>query len=552
MPATLARRDVPVSKIHALPFIVLASLGLVLRCGTQASAGAPAVPQDFRALAVAGTTWTFTADPGVRMPNGVSPKVIRLADGVLLAYVTDIGPMSVYRSSDGLTFTQIDAQTPPGHDATIVSLPDGRWRMYYDVQPDPSGGIEIDSAVSSDALTWTVEAGTRISLANSNIGGVPEATVLPDGSVRIYYIVGGNGRLETIDSATSTDGLTFNADSDPRLTGGYVDPAVVRLSDGTWLMAVSRTPREQQRIYLAHSVDGLRWTVDPQPIILLANGANALDPTLLPLADGSIRVYFAEAAKGNQLSGPHQVLSGLLTQQVVTTTPAPSCAVVAHDAANGASEFAVTCNRDITNGSVFIDVNRGGPSHMTVSQPAGDTLQCSARGIGNGNQPQPTERLDCEGSLLASTSAQLVVSLAMFSGPCDAPAFTGTVTIHFGDGSSFGPRPLGPYRCAPKTHLRRFTQFDSGSTPQGQGFIGSIAPRDGFTRCVRHVQIWIQRRVGSRWLTVARTWTSNEQRLPPRGTTFSGLVGVAATYRAYAPRLRFGNQVCPAVVSRPS
>ena len=227
-----------------------------------------------------------------------------------------------------------------------------------------------------------------------------------------------------------------------------------------------------------------------------------------------------------------------------------SCVVLAKDAPNGKSEFDVTCTRDVASGRIFIDINRGtlnGNGHVTVSQPADNTLQCFMHSVGK------LERLDCEGNLRAPATAQLVSPpLNMFTTPCDLPVFKGTVTIRFGDGSSFGPRPLSPYRCRPKTHVRHFSQFDSGSTPQGQGFIGSIAPKDGFTRCVRNAPIWIQRRVGSRWVTVVRTRTTNEQRLPPRGTTFTGLVGTAATYRAYAPKLRFGNQVCPAVASRPS
>lgn len=227
-----------------------------------------------------------------------------------------------------------------------------------------------------------------------------------------------------------------------------------------------------------------------------------------------------------------------------------SCVVVAKDVAKGKSEFGVTCNRDIANGTIFIDVNRSvrsGNGRVTVSQPAGGTLTCTLNHVGM------LLRLDCEGSLLANTTARLVSPpINMFTVPCDLPVFKGTVTIRFGDGSSFGPRPLSPYRCLPRTHIRRFSQFDSGSTPQGQGFIGSLAPKDGFTRCARNAPIRIQRRVGSRWRTVKRTKTQNPSRMPPRGYGFTGIVGTPGTYRAYAPRLRFGNQVCPAVVSRSS
>jgi hypothetical protein len=260
--------------------------------------------------------WHFTADPGARLPSGVSPEVIRLSDGSLLAFVSDIGNMRVYRSTDGLAFTRVAAQPPPGgHDAAIVPLAEGGWRMYFDIQHDPSSGNEIDSATSRDGLNWTVEDGIRVGLGSNRISSVPEAVTLPDGRVRLYYVLGGSGRsLENIASATSSDGLAFAVDPGYRLMGGYVDPAVIQLPDGSWLMAVSRTPMEQQRIFLAHSTDGLSWTIDTKPVIALAQGANALDPTLLPLADGSIRVYFSTAASTDALSGPYRVLSGLLKQ----------------------------------------------------------------------------------------------------------------------------------------------------------------------------------------------------------------------------------------------
>ena len=52
--------------------------------------------------------------------------------------------------------------------------------------------------------------------------------------------------------ATSPAGLHFTVDPGTRLATGYVDPSVVQLKDGSWLMAVSRTPGEQQRLFLAH------------------------------------------------------------------------------------------------------------------------------------------------------------------------------------------------------------------------------------------------------------------------------------------------------------
>ncbi|MDE3070551.1 MAG: hypothetical protein KGJ43_07460, partial [Acidobacteriota bacterium] len=261
------------------------------------------------------TRWTFSADPGTRIPAGVSTEVLQLPDGSLLAYVGTLRGELVYRSTDGLAFTEVSAHTPAGNDPAIVGLPDGRYRMYFNVCNPCAGadsGKEIRSAVSSDGLNWTTEPGVRLVEGTFRAGGVPDAVVLPDGRVRIYYLPSLDD--EGVASATSLDGLTFTADPGYRLTGGYVDPAVLRLPDGTWLMVVSRTPREQQRLYLARSTDGLAWTVDPAPVLQPAARGNALDPTLLPLPDGRIRVYYSAASAGQQLTGPYTVESGVLAQ----------------------------------------------------------------------------------------------------------------------------------------------------------------------------------------------------------------------------------------------
>ena len=266
----------------------------------------------------AGTGWTFAPEEGTRLPEGVSAEVIRLGDGSLLAYASSQHGIAAYRSTDGLSFTPVSARLPGGSDPAVVPLADGRLRMYYDVcSPCASGGKEIRSATSSNGLDWTPEPGVRLVIGTNRAGGVPDAVVLPNGDVRIFYIPSLDD--EVVDSATSHDGLTFTADAGHRLTGGYVDPAVLRLADGTWLMIVSRTPREQQRLFLAHSADASTWTLDRSPVYQPAGGANALDPTPLQLADGRIRVYYSAAAAGRQLSGPFVVRSGVLATTTLAT-----------------------------------------------------------------------------------------------------------------------------------------------------------------------------------------------------------------------------------------
>ena len=261
------------------------------------------------ALAVAGTSWGLTPESGTRIAEGVSTEAV-VSGGVTHAWVnSSSGGMVAYQSTDGLTFTALeDALSPRGADAAVVPLPKGGWRMYYTVQT-PAGKV-IDSAVSGDMLNWAAEPGDRLSLGTSKATGVPEAVVLPDGQVRLYYVASDSARPERIDSAISSDGLNFTVESGDRLTGGYVDPAVVQLANGSWLMVCSTSPSGKQKLYAATSADGLAWTVQATP--LLAPTANVLDPTLVPLGGNRFRVYYSVAAPGQALTGPYRVQSGVL------------------------------------------------------------------------------------------------------------------------------------------------------------------------------------------------------------------------------------------------
>ncbi|HKI91922.1 MAG TPA: hypothetical protein VJ986_06450 [Gaiellaceae bacterium] len=261
------------------------------------------------ALAVAASSWGLAPDTGTRIADGVSTEAVS-SGGVVHAWVTSAGGMSTFESTNGLTFTPFeDALTPPGADAAVVPIARGGWRMYF-TQQTPTGKV-IGSAVSGDLLNWTVEPGVRLDLGTSKATGVPEAVALPDGRVRLYYVASG-GRAETIDSAISTDGLTFAPEKGDRLTGGYVDPAVVRLANGSWLMVCSTSPSSKQRLFTATSPDGLTWTVAAKPV-LDSKSANVLDPTLVPLGGDRFRVYFSVAPIGKQLTGPYRVESGVLS-----------------------------------------------------------------------------------------------------------------------------------------------------------------------------------------------------------------------------------------------
>jgi len=112
-------------------------------------------------------------------------------------------------------------------------------------------------------------------------------------------------RAEVIRSAISSDGVTFTIEPGLRTTGIYVDPYILVAKQGNWVGLFSTSPAPSvlpQVIYVGTSVDGLTWSMENTPIITVP-GSNALDPTAVPLGDGSYRVYYSATPGNNPFAG---------------------------------------------------------------------------------------------------------------------------------------------------------------------------------------------------------------------------------------------------------
>ena len=185
-------------------------------------------------------------------------------------------------------------------DLTDVVLTDGSRRAYF-VEFDPTTKFkEIYTApLSADGLTL----GDRVSLGISSEGagawGVPDAVLLPDGRVRIYWVEPspqGGMAMENIVSATSTDvtGTVFVRDEGTRTTGGLVDFEVLRAEPGNWLAIMSTSPADlPQRLLVGTSDDGLTWQINPDS--LTSREMSYLDPTGILTGDDTFLVYYATA-----------------------------------------------------------------------------------------------------------------------------------------------------------------------------------------------------------------------------------------------------------------
>jgi hypothetical protein len=141
----------------------------------------------------------------------------------------------------------------------------------------------------------------------------------------------------------------------------------------------------------------------------------------------------------------------VLGAMLATASPAAasSCTGNPHDAAttvNGnGNEIDVSCDTAVNNGTVTVRINRGGTvdAHPTVVNGSG-SLSCSGQNQAPGSQFNLV--ISCTGSMTAGATAQILASLG--PSPCQSPAFSGDLSVAFGDGTSFGPSPLAPYNCS--------------------------------------------------------------------------------------------------------
>ena len=251
-------------------------------------------------------SFSWEKDGGSRVTDGSVPFVHGLKDGkVRLYYCNNKGILSAI-SNDGLTFAkESGVRISPGTgfesivcDPTIVNLPDGKIRMYYkganSQNPGPGQSIhKIYSAVSSDGLTFQKE-GLRIDSETNGDNGwasVPDAIVLPDGRVRIYYVTA-SGMQHGIGSAISSDGLDFVKEAGIRVPN-LVDPALARIADKYVLFAASideRFAKVPKGIYYVESPDGLDFG---EPIAVF-QGDNVYDPSVLKIDENTIRVFYGK------------------------------------------------------------------------------------------------------------------------------------------------------------------------------------------------------------------------------------------------------------------
>ena len=296
-------------------FPAVAAAALVLPLALTVTPAQALVPADVSL--VAGSTSTVVS---------VSPDVYYDASTSTYYLYTTGMRIGVYSSADGEAWSEVPgAVTPTGpyFDPSVVKMPDGTYRMYYvyraGMGPQPCSGKQLKYATSTDLIRWTAQSPVLL----DDLGcGVPNV-VYTGTEYRLYYVRGGVGIEHGTYMATSPDGLTWTPTDKLLTPKDFVDPSVVRLTDGSWLMFTADFPSSKssgpffQKLYVGTSPDGITWDFDADaPVYTAPTGQGAFDPDAVMLPDGSVRAWWAQGSSADNA----QVTAGRVT---VTPSPGP-------------------------------------------------------------------------------------------------------------------------------------------------------------------------------------------------------------------------------------
>jgi hypothetical protein len=284
-----------------------------------------------------GGNWTFTSESINLNLRGVSPFVEKTAAGLDRIWFASPDalpdPVMVVDCNEAGSCVRQTLASRFGSDATFVTLKDGTRKVFF-VEMGPGGKKIRFATVAGNTLAHGAVSDLNVAGSsvpqNERAWGVPDSVVLPDGRVRVYWVLADQatakpGLPESVVSATSTDATASSFVRDPgtRLTGGYVDTDILRATDGDWLMMVSTGPGAgTQYLYMATSKDGLAWDVLPNAIS--SNSESALDPTGYETGTNTWRIYYASAAPGKRTDENYILKRATLTWKAPVATPTPT------------------------------------------------------------------------------------------------------------------------------------------------------------------------------------------------------------------------------------
>ena len=272
------------------------------------------------------TSWTFE---GVVLSNadfGNAPgpladvSVLALLDGryrmIIGGFPNSPGGFGSAISSDGVHFAlesgvrlstpvQIGADRLTFVKPVAIRMDDGRIRLFASANVDATGGIYSFTS-ADEGMTFTVDPGVRLTLAATGLAqlGTSSLVKVNGGGWRMYINDNPgntpNGQLGSpkLLSAFSQDLTTFVMDAGVRvgtgatLSGAAQSAGAVLNADGSTTIVYFRN--NPGSTYQSTSVDGLTFSTEFKTGFGFTDRFQvpAIDAYLLPLANGTVRMYF--------------------------------------------------------------------------------------------------------------------------------------------------------------------------------------------------------------------------------------------------------------------
>jgi hypothetical protein len=266
----------------------------------------PSTHSVYRATSTDGIN--FVKDPNLLFfPASVPGAIKDTNDKIFIYYVyatqTSTEVLNVATSTDGEHFTTPQLLNLTGStvtkrvDPNPVLLPDGRIRLYY-INLDPTPPKDVHSAISTDGLNFTEEAGIRFT--KSNITD-PDVFLVND-SLWVMLVSKGSNLVR----ATSTDGLTFTEDATFTWNNGAVCSTFLFPGD------TLRTYFCSSGIKSAVSTDGDNLTIESGIRISQSGNEFVGDPTLVHLGSTYIMYYktfpLTTGIVENSISNDHDIV----------------------------------------------------------------------------------------------------------------------------------------------------------------------------------------------------------------------------------------------------
>jgi hypothetical protein len=264
----------------------------------SAQGGGPWQHRVFRAVSTDGMTWTKDTTL-LFFPASVPSVVMDTNQNVFLYYVHMDNPFSpeslfVAVSPDGQYFYAPQSAVFTGSTVTrkvdpdAVILPDGRIRLYYidfDMQPPQ----DVHSAISNDGINFTEEPGIRF----SDPTGITDPDVFSAAGKWNMYVSKGTQLLR----ATSIDGLTFAMDSSFAWNKGAVS-CTHMFSCGLYRTYFCGSGK------ILSATSGTGDTLVMESGVRLAPDVNEFicDPTMLRLYSGEYVMYYKSYVSGTGIA----------------------------------------------------------------------------------------------------------------------------------------------------------------------------------------------------------------------------------------------------------